>query len=196
MHPALIVLIVIASIVLLIVLLLHSRIRVRVIYNEKTFSAYAYWLFLRFNLNSDDEDSSLLSEELLGNGLFQDETDKAVKKEGKPVFVTWKIERITRILGRLFNRLPDVLTLKTRRVVVTVGTDDAAKTAMLYGAVSTGLAALLEVIDRNIATVKTKNRDVVDVRADFVGGKTTFDINILLVLHLFTYLKFRFLNTI
>ena len=67
---------------------------------------------------------------------------------------------------------------------------------MLYGAVSTGLAALLEVIDRNIATVKTKNRDVVDVRADFVGGKTTFDINILLVLHLFTYLKFRFLNTI
>lgn len=196
MHPALIVLIVIASIVLLIALLLHSRIRVRVIYNEKTFSAYAYWLFLRFNLNSDDEDSSLLSEELLGNGLFQDETDKAVKKEGKPVFVTWKIERITRILGRLFNRLPDVLTLKTRRVVVTVGTDDAAKTAMLYGAVSTGLAALLEVIDRNIATVKTKNRDVVDVRADFVGGKTTFDINILLVLHLFTYLKFRFLNTI
>ncbi len=196
MHPALIVLIVIASIVLLIALLLHSRIRVRVIYNEKTFSAYAYWLFLRFNLNSDDEDSSLLSEELLGNGLFQDETDKAVKKEGKPVFVSWKIERITRILGRLFNRLPDVLTLKTRRVVVTVGTDDAAKTAMLYGAVSTGLAALLEVIDRNIATVKTKNRDVVDVRADFVGGKTTFDINILLVLHLFTYLKFRFLNTI
>lgn len=196
MHPALIVLIVIASIILLIALLLHSRIRVRVIYNEKTFSAYAYWLFLRFNLNSDDEDSSLLSEELLGNGLFQDETDKAVKKEGKPVFVTWKIERITRILGRLFNRLPDVLTLKTRRVVVTVGTDDAAKTAMLYGAVSTGLAALLEVIDRNIATVKTKNRDVVDVRADFVGGKTTFDINILLVLHLFTYLKFRFLNTI
>ncbi|MBR4770485.1 MAG: DUF2953 domain-containing protein [Clostridia bacterium] len=196
MHPALIVLIVIALIVLLIALLLHSRIRVRVIYNEKTFSAYAYWLFLRFNLNSDDEDSSLLSEELLGNGLFQDETDKAVKKEGKPVFVTWKIERITRILGRLFNRLPDVLTLKTRRVVVTVGTDDAAKTAMLYGAVSTGLAALLEVIDRNIATVKTKNRDVVDVRADFVGGKTTFDINILLVLHLFTYLKFRFLNTI
>ena len=196
MHPALIVLIVIASIVLLIALLLHSRIRVRVIYNEKTFSAYAYWLFLRFNLNSDDEDSSLLSEELLGNGLFQDETDKAVKKEGKPVFVSWKIERITRILGRLFNRLPDVLTLKTRRVVVTVGTDDAAKTAMLYGAVSTGLAALLEVIDRNIATVKTKNRDVVDVRADFVGGKTTFDINILLILHLFTYLKFRFLNTI
>ena len=196
MHPALIVLIVIASIVLLIALLLHSRIRVRVIYNEKTFSAYAYWLFLRFNLNSDDEDSSLLSEELLGNGLFQDETDKAVKKEGKPVFVTWKIERITRILSRLFNRLPDVLTLKTRRIVVTVGTDDAAKTAMLYGAVSTGLAALLEVIDRNIATVKTKNRDVVDVRADFVGGKTTFDINILLVLHLFTYLKFRFLNTI
>ncbi len=196
MHPALIVMIVIASIVLLIALLLHSRIRVRVIYNEKTFSAYAYWLFLRFNLNSDDEDSSLLSEELLGNGLFQDETDKAVKKEGKPVFVSWKIERITRILGRLFNRLPDVLTLKTRRVVVTVGTDDAAKTAMLYGAVSTGLAALLEVIDRNIATVKTKNRDVVDVRADFVGGKTTFDINILLVLHLFTYLKFRFLNTI
>ena len=196
MHPALIVLIVIASIVLLIALLLHSRIRVRVIYNEKTFSAYAYWLFLRFNLNSDDEDSSLLSEELLGNGLFQDETDKAVKKEGKPVFVTWKIERITRILGRLFNRLPDVLTLKTRRVVVTVGTDDAAKTAMLYGAVSTGLAALLEVIDRNIATVKTKNRDVVDVRADFVCGKTTFDINILLVLHLYTYLKFRFLNTI
>ena len=196
MHPALIVLIVIASIVLLIALLLHSRIRVRVIYNEKTFSAYAYWLFLRFNLNSDDEDSSLLSEELLGNGLFQDETDKAFKKEGKPVFVTWKIERITRILGRLFNRLPDVLTLKTRRVVVTVGTNEAAKTAMLYGAVSTGLAALLEVIDRNIATVKTKNRDVVDVRADFVGGKTTFDINILLVLHLFTYLKFRFLNTI
>ena len=84
MHPALIVLIVIASIVLLIALLLHSRIRVRVIYNEKTFSAYAYWLFLRFNLNSDDEDSSLLSEELLGNGLFQDETDKAVKRKENP----------------------------------------------------------------------------------------------------------------
>lgn len=196
MHPALIVLIVIASLVLLIVLLLHSRIRVRVIYNEKTFSAYAYWLFLRFNLNSDDEDSSLLSEELLGNDLFKDVTDKDPEKAGKPVSVSWKIERITRILSRLFNRLPEVLTLKTRRVIVTVGTDDAAKTALLYGAVSTGLAALLELIDRAIATVKTGDRDVVDVRADFVGGKTTLDINILLVLHLFTYLKFRFLNTI
>ena len=196
MHPALIVLIVIASIVLLIAFLLHSRIRVRVIYNEKTFSAYAFWLFLRFNLNSDDDDSSLLSEELLGNGLFKDVTDNQPTEPGKPVPITWKIERITRILSRLFDRLPDVLTLKTRRVIVTVGTDDAAKTALLYGAVSTGLAALLEVIDRAIATVKTGDRDVVDVRADFVGGKTTFDINILLVLHLFTYLKFRIWNTI
>lgn len=196
MHPALIVLTVIASIILLIVLLLHSRIRVRVVYNEKTFSAYAYWLFLRFNLNSDDEDSSLLSEELLGNDLFKDVTDKDPEKAGKPVSISWKIERVTRIVSRLLDRLPDVLTLKTRRVVVTVGTDDAAKTALLYGAVSTGLAALLEVIDRAVATVKTGKRDVIDVRADFVGGKTTFDINILLVLHLFTYLKFRFLNTI
>ncbi len=196
MHPALIVLIVIASLVLLIVLLLHSRIRVRVIYNDKTFTAYAYWLFLRFDLNSDDEDSSLLSEELLGSGLFKDETATERQTQGKTIPVTWKIERITRILSRLFNRLPEVLTLKTRRVIVTVGTDDAAKTALLYGAVSTGLAALLELIDRAIATVKTGDRDVVDVRADFVGGKTTFDINILLVLHLFTYLKFRFLNTI
>lgn len=197
-----IVLIVFGSLLLLLSLLLLSHVRLRITMNENGSRFRVRWLLIRRTMNVED------ASHLLSRGIKeepepekteeQEETDEAKDKDKKKVPLSRQIARITRLFGRIFDRLPGVLTLRARRVIVIVSTDDAAKTALLYGAVSASLAALTEVIDRSVATVKTGRRDEIDVRADFISGKTRAEIDLTLSARvvgmlriLFVFLTFR-----
>ena len=183
MNAGWIVLIVFGSLILLFVLLLLTNLKFRVVYNPEGSRFRASWLFIRKELSIDDATKLFRSDK-------KKEPDEKEKEEGtekkettpeekeKKVPLSWQIDRILRFLSRIFDRLPGTLTLRARRIVVTVSTGDAAKTALLYGAVSASLAGLVEFVDRSVARVKCRGRDVIDVRADFLSGKTTADIDL------------------
>ena len=63
------------------------------------------------------------------------------------------------------------------KIRISVGTPDAAKTGILYGAVCQGVAYLTEVLD-HVTNVKKTKKSEISVSADFVSGKTVADINI------------------
>ena len=182
MNAGLIVLIVFGSLALLIVLLLLSHVRLRVYLSEDGSGLRFSWFFLRKKMKIDD------ATKLIEGHRKEKKPEKDEQKEPKPeeekeekrIPLVWQIERITRLLSRIVDRLPGTLTLRARRIVVTVSTDEAAKTALLYGAVSAAMAGLIEFIDRSVARVKCRGRDLIDVKADFVSGKTKADVDLIL----------------
>lgn len=178
-----IVLIILGSILLLFVLLLLSRVRLRVYYNERGSGFRVSWFLLSKTMKIEDA-SSLFDrhkKEPAEKDEEKTEPEEETKEETgeKKVPLSWQIERIAGLIARITDRLSRVLTLRARRVIVTVSSSDAAKTALLYGAVSAALAGLFEIVDRNVAKVRTKGRDLVDVRADFVSGKTRAELDLI-----------------
>lgn len=177
-----IVLIVLGSLLLLLVLLLFSRVRLRVFYNENGSWFRLSWFFLFKKMTVNEAMRLFDGHKNKKAGQDEKETepvdDKKEEEAKKKAPIAWQIERVTALISRITDRLPGVLTLRTRRVIVTVSTPDAAKTALLYGAVSAALAGVIEIVDRNVSRVKTKGRDLIDVRADFVTGKTKAELDL------------------
>ena len=69
------------------------------------------------------------------------------------------------------------LHIKLTRLRLTVGTDDAAKTAVLYGLVSQSVAYILEILSRVVNLKYTSDSDV-QVNADFLSEKFAADVKI------------------
>ena len=86
---------------------------------------------------------------------------------------------IKAVLEVVVTRFRKHFRIKITRIRITVATGDAAKTAIMYGAISGGVAAILEVLDRtmNVKYAKPEDYDV-GVDADFLGEKTVADIKI------------------
>lgn len=196
MGAGMIVLTVFGSLLLLTVLLLLSHVRLRILVNEGGASFRVSWLFIRKKMKIDDAQRIFDGHRKDKNeGLDEKTTEKPPeeeKEEKKKVSLAWQIERIARLVSRIVDRLHGALTLRTRRVIVVVSTDDAAKTALLYGAVSAALAGLIEILDRSVVRVKTKGRDEIDVRADFLSGKTRAQLDLILSSRVFGMLRLLF----
>ena len=182
MSAGYIVLTVFGSLLLLILLILFSHVRLRVFFNENSSGFRLSWFFIRKKMKI--EDATRLIEGHTKEEKPEDDKEKEIEpteeSTEKKVPIVWQIERITQLIQRIADRLPGTFTLRTRRIVVTVSTDDAAKTALLYGAVSAAMAGLIEFVDRSVARVKCRCRDDVEVKADFVGGKTKADLDLVL----------------
>ena len=89
---------------------------------------------------------------------------------------------ILAIVKVFFGRFGHHLHIDLTRLRLTVATGDAAKTAILYGAVCQSLAYLLALLDR-ITHLRAPSPDV-DVTADFLGEKSSADVKIVLSLRL------------
>lgn len=87
--------------------------------------------------------------------------------------ITFIIELVKILLKKFFGHLK----IEVTRIVVTVSTDDPAKTGVVYGAVCAGVSQLLELLDR-ITTVRRRGKHEVNVRADFLPGKISYDIEL------------------
>ena len=177
-----IVLIVFGSLALLILLLLLSRVRLRIFADESRSGLILSWFVIRKKMKVEDAADLFEGHKKKKPEKPEEEKPEEEKpqEEKEKVPLSRQIERITRLLSRMVDRVHGALTLRTRRVIVTVSTDDAAKTALLYGAVSAALAGLIEFLDRSILRVKTRGRDLIDVRADFVSGKSKAEIDLVL----------------
>lgn len=97
-------------------------------------------------------------------------------------------------LGFLKSNLLKILKyfrIDLKRVNIVVSTDDAAKTALLYGTISQSTAYIIEILDKITNLKKTKKTEI-SVLADFTSGKTTVDVKAVLSLRVFHIIKVLF----
>ncbi len=67
--------------------------------------------------------------------------------------------------------------IRATRIRITVATDDAAKTAILFGAVNQAVAALIELLDQAGKWRRLRDSEI-SVNADFTAEKSTADISL------------------
>lgn len=82
------------------------------------------------------------------------------------------------------------LQIEAVRLRITVASGDAAKTALLYGAVCQSVACILEILS-NVTNFKAKDREQITVDADFLGEKSAADLYLIFrlrVWHVFAML--------
>lgn len=110
-------------------------------------------------------------------------TQKRGKKAKKPKKKRTKqelwhlIRLLFKIVTAVLKELPRSVRIRLETFEITVATGDAAKTAVLYGAVS-GLAWNLFDILKNNIDFKVRKRASVGVEADFLGEKSRANIKI------------------
>ena len=92
-------------------------------------------------------------------------------KKKKKRDILHMIRLIMKIAQALIKKLARHLRIRVHAYEISVATGDAAKTAVLYGAV-TGLSSTLFELLKNVANFKVKRSAAVGVYADFVGEKT------------------------
>ena len=88
-----------------------------------------------------------------------------------------KLNTIRDILSILSESFHKHLHVKLSKIHVRVATGEAAKTAILYGAISTAAACIIAVID-DITNLKPIKNSSVSVEPDFLSEKTKIKLNI------------------
>jgi hypothetical protein len=103
-----------------------------------------------------------------------------VKKESAPAKKKSLFEVLSLIKELLSALLPKVwggLKIKTSKIIVKVGSDDAAKTAMLFPAVNAAVMGLITFLDGQ-SKLSGLNRADISVSTDFLSEKITADIDV------------------
>ena len=90
-----------------------------------------------------------------------------------------KLNTIREIISIFFNAFRTHLHVKLSKIHVSVATNDAAKTAVLYGAISGAVACIVDLIDE-ITNLKPLKDSSISVEPDFLSSKTEIDLNITL----------------
>ena len=88
-----------------------------------------------------------------------------------------KLNTIRDILSILSESFHKHLHVKLSKIHVRVATGEAAKTAILYGAISTAVACIIDAIDE-IANLKPIKDSSVSVEPDFLSEKTKIKLSI------------------
>ena len=127
------------------------------------------------------------------------EAEKRLRKRekaasGKPMptpNLKENLEMILALVKKAYDLTKGKISIRFRRMHLSVGTDDAAQTAILYGVVVQSASYLLEWIETHFTHIRRKPGDMT-VEPDFETGKTSADIDLLLKVRIFTALRVFF----
>lgn len=189
---------------LLIVFLLFLKIRLCIVYTGEL-TVKAKILFLSFSLYpSKKEKIDPNDYTVKALRKKQKKLDKKAKKQQKKQQPKEKaeaeqpqekgaklkemLEIIKIVLENVMSPFGKYLRIVIARIHIKVGTDDPAKTALLYGGVCQGVSCIVELLS-NLTNVNVKRKNSIDVTPDFVEGKTDADINITLSLRVWHILS-------
>ena len=100
---------------------------------------------------------------------------KSGKKEEKKTSAADTLRLVLQLISAVFPRFVRYLRLDVSRLIVTVSTDDAAKTALAYGAAAQAAAYLSAFLDSYVDVRHPPAREE-RIECDFVSGKTTCEI--------------------
>ncbi len=109
---------------------------------------------------------------------------KAVQKKQKaithPVPTTnlkEKMDMILSLVKKLYEVTRGKIRIRVQRMHIKVGTDDAAKTAILYGVIVQSAASLLNLIEYKFTPIKREDGEM-QIEPDYLSGKCAADIDI------------------
>lgn len=94
-----------------------------------------------------------------------------------------RIGMVTALLKRLYCVSRGRMQVRINRMQISVATDDAAKTAILYGVAVQGVSYLLSWADAHLVHL-VRNEDAVAVTTDYLSEKTRLEIDIVCSIHL------------
>lgn len=165
-------LIVIACIVVPLGYLLTRKVKLIAKYKDSP-DVYAGLLFFKYHIYPKKEDGK-------GKKPSKSKKSKAVQPDeaalgdDKGGGIRAVLELVAGIIKAIYERTLKYIKLRLVRVRISVGTDDAAYTALLYGIIAQSAAYLIDMLDR-ITNVYPKD---ISVNADFTSGKINADIYI------------------
>ena len=105
--------------------------------------------------------------------------EQAAQKKGKVVQTNpaEKVEMILAILRELYEQTNGKIRIRVKALHISVGTDDAAKTAILYGVVLQSVSCLVGWIDTVFNHLEHKDGEM-SVTTDYVSGQCHANIHI------------------
>ena len=190
-------LIILFSILILIALILLIRIKVIIYYRGEDIKLNLHILGIPIKLLPRKQKKKKIK---LSNYSYKkrkkslQKKPKKVKKKKEKVNVNEKpsiteaIPTIAEIVKYLLKKFFGHLRIDVTEIKITVGTDDAAKTAIMFGIVNQAAAALFDLLS-TITNVKKNRKNEIAVYADFASEKTVININLgfsLRIWHLFS----------
>ena len=121
--------------------------------------------------------------------------NKNVVEAKKDDGVVSKLWAMREILLHTISKFLGKLHFKLIRLNIVVASDNAASTALLYGATTQGVAYLIEILD-TISNVDITKRSEISVRSDFISQKSSFEGKIVLYISVFhiIYVGIHFLK--
>ena len=187
---AMIPLIVIISIVTVIAFLLSIKITLKIRYTEKL-EAYIRILFIKIKLYPTEEKKKKYKHSMskreaqkIKDSLKKKPKKKKKKKEkpkseekDKPDAISI-ISIVVSFVKNFISLFAKAIRVKASRLKITVATEDAAKTALTYAAVTQSINVLFPLLDDLKTVKKLPHGKELSVDVDFLSDKSTFDIDV------------------
>ena len=124
---------------------------------------------------------------------FSKKADGKSKDEEKTLLESLNL--IRELLVSFFGGVAKHVKIKTTRIIINVAADDAAKTALLYGAVNNTVLFILTFLDK-CKKVKNLKTSEISVNADFLSEKSSADVKITFTLRVWHLIKIIFASAL
>lgn len=89
-----------------------------------------------------------------------------------------QLRELRGLIAAILIRMPRTFSLAVERLQIRVASDDPAKTALLYGAISSTLSFSLAWLDRHLFSIKPTCTRNISLVADFEGERITLDADL------------------
>lgn len=179
---------VLLGILLLIALILCLRVNLNIKY-KSDLTIYLRILFIKIPIIPQNNKSAKKPKQnKKKQGVDSVKIVKSEEKEKKSPTLLENLGLIKEVLSVFIKAFAKELKVKLARIHVKVATEDAAKTAILYGAVSGSIALIVELIDSYTNLSRLKERSII-VESDFLSDKSEADISISLSISVYGGIK-------
>ena len=173
------------AIFLLLLLLLITKIKVYLCYDD-SLRVYAEFLFFKFNIIPSKQRKKKKKKSKKSNSTKANTPSNvksnSVTNNSKEKSAIQKLFDVREALLALIKKFFKRLHFRFIVLKVNIGTDNAATTAILYGAVNQGVSYLLESL-KSISKVDITSNSDISINADFLSQKSDFKAKIVLYLH-------------
>ena len=186
---------IIFGIALLICLILMLRAKIIISYDEELI-VYFKILFLKFRIvPAKPKKLKKRRRQHKKSASRSDAASQSTVEAQKNDSVVSKLWAMREILLHTISKFLGKLHFKFVKLNIVVSADNAASTALLYGATVQGVAYLIEILD-TISNVDINKRSEISVKSDFISQKSSFEGKIVLYISVFhlVYVGLHFLK--